>query len=208
MNFIRARGVPRLIAASALLVSLTFSSLQVKTSSSFLTQIKLTRSMRPFLGPNTVTRNGSAILTHEVEVDYIVQLMAPLVHRPTLSLRVPYAAFHSFNAVMSVDLAKSALTAASCPPSWFRADGGTGANFSTWPGSIYGFWWAMRKVRWEEYEVSDKQGRVVDMSGSTKWTEVLELVLGASVFAGAGVGWWWQRTRLIGAAERLTKAPR
>ncbi|TFY67346.1 hypothetical protein EVJ58_g1677 [Rhodofomes roseus] len=35
-------------------------------------------------GPNTVTRNGSAIFTHEVGVDYIVQLLTPLL-RPSPS---------------------------------------------------------------------------------------------------------------------------
>lgn len=119
-----------------------------------------------------MTRNGSAILTHEVAVDYIRQLLAPLVCRPALTLRVPYAAFRAFNAAMSADLAKSALEAVACPPSWFRADGGTGPNFSTWPGSIYGFWWAMRRVRWEEYEVRD-EGEVIDVSRGTRWTKAL-----------------------------------
>lgn len=189
MNSTRARGALWPIVVCVFLGSLTSSSSQVRTPS--LSRADLADHATCLsLGPNTVTRNGSAILTHEVEVDYIVQLLAPLVGRPALSLRVPYAAFYAFNEAMSVDLAKSALAAASCPPSWFRADGGTGANFSTWPGSIYGFWWAMRRVRWEEYEVKDTQGRVVDVGGGARWREVLELPLGALAFVGAGVGWW------------------
>ncbi|KZT66677.1 FAD/NAD(P)-binding domain-containing protein [Daedalea quercina L-15889] len=152
----------------------------------------------PGPGPNTVTRNGSAILTHEVAVNYIAQLLAPLIRSPSprpLTLRVPPAAFRAFNARIAAALAASGFAAAACPPSWFRADGGTGANFSTWPGSIYGFWWAMRRVRWEEYEVREEAGRAVDVRAGRRWEDALKWALGVAVLVGAGVG-WWERARL------------
>jgi len=145
-------------------------------------------------GPNTVTRNGSAVFTHEVAVDYIAQLLAPLL-RPTpgsdaraLTLRVPLAEYRAFNAKQSSALAAGAVAAAACPPSWFRADGGTGANFSTWPGSIYGFWWTMRRVHWKEYEVSDEKGTVVNVGGG-RWGSVFGMLVGVGAAVGVGVGW-------------------
>lgn len=104
-------------------------------------------------GPNTVTGNGSAVYTHECEVNYIVQLLRPLLCSPSCaaraaSLTVLPAAHAAYNGRLQRAMAGPAY--GGCPPSWFRVGG---KNVSLWPWTHAWFWWVMRRVRWQDYEL-------------------------------------------------------
>ncbi|KZT03369.1 FAD/NAD-binding domain-containing protein [Laetiporus sulphureus 93-53] len=103
-------------------------------------------------GPNTVTGNGSAVFTHEIEINYIVQLIKPLIHTPNpLSISIRSDAYMQYNSQLRDALAGNSYTG--CPPSWFRGSGGTGRNFSIFPWSHGWFWWLLRNVNWVDYSV-------------------------------------------------------
>ncbi|EED80312.1 predicted protein [Postia placenta Mad-698-R] len=103
-------------------------------------------------GPNTVTSLGSAVFTHEIAIDYMMQLLRPLVDpSPTrlTALSVQPPAHDAYNSHLQERM--GATTYVSCA-SWYRAGAdGRGKNFGIFPGSLLSFWWLMRKVRWEDY---------------------------------------------------------
>ncbi|EED78470.1 predicted protein [Postia placenta Mad-698-R] len=120
-------------------------------------------------GPNTVTGNGSAVYTHECEVwsaapslytfadqtqvNYIVQLLRPLLCPPSCALRaasltVLPTAHAAYNERLQRAMAGPEY--GGCPPSWFRVGG---KNVSLWPWTHAWFWWVMRRVRWQDYEL-------------------------------------------------------
>lgn len=103
-------------------------------------------------GPNTVTSLGSAVFTHEIAIDYMMQLLRPLVEpSPTrlIALSVQPPAHDAYNSHLQDRM--GATTYVSCA-SWYRAGAdGRGKNFGIFPGSLLSFWWLMRKVRWEDY---------------------------------------------------------
>lgn len=116
-----------------------------------------------------MTGNGSAVYTHECEVwsaapslhtfadqtqvNYIVQLLRPLLCSPSCaaraaSLTVLPAAHAAYNGRLQRAMAGPAY--GGCPPSWFRVGG---KNVSLWPWTHAWFWWVMRRVRWQDYEL-------------------------------------------------------
>jgi len=101
-------------------------------------------------GPNTVTANGSAVYTHEIEINYIMQLITPLLRNPVsaASISVRSSAHASYNTELQAAMSTAAYTG--CPPSWFRVGG---KNISVFPWSHWWFWWLLRKVHWEDYIV-------------------------------------------------------
>ncbi|PCH39543.1 FAD/NAD(P)-binding domain-containing protein [Wolfiporia cocos MD-104 SS10] len=106
-------------------------------------------------GPNTVTSNGSAVFTHEVEVDYIMQLLRPLLRQPARScdraraIEARQDAYEKWNAQLRAAMTSNSYT--TCPSSWFRVNG---RNFTLFPWSVVSFWWLMRRVQWQDYIVA------------------------------------------------------
>ncbi|KZP31892.1 FAD/NAD(P)-binding domain-containing protein [Athelia psychrophila] len=100
-------------------------------------------------GPNTVTGHTSVIFMEEVQAQYILKLIAPVLAGAAASFAVTPAACDAYNAKLQRRLAGSVLT--QCV-SWYRA-GGTGKVTSVFPGPVTLFWWWMRRPVWGDYEV-------------------------------------------------------
>jgi len=113
-------------------------------------------------GPNTVTSSGSTIFNHEISIGYIIQLLHPLLRTPiSPSYRASAPRVSAISArpephdVYNAHLQSilSGTTWMRCA-SWYRAGAdGLGKNFGIFPGSLLAFWWLMRKVKWEDYNL-------------------------------------------------------
>ncbi|CCM02739.1 uncharacterized protein FIBRA_04846 [Fibroporia radiculosa] len=103
-------------------------------------------------GPNTVTSNGSAVFTHEIAINQIVQLLRPVLSpSPSILSVAPKRAAHdAYNKRLQETL--SATSWVRCA-SWYRAGAdGNGKNFGIFPWSVWAFWWLTRRVDWENWE--------------------------------------------------------
>ncbi|KAL6301962.1 FAD/NAD-P-binding domain-containing protein [Sparassis latifolia] len=100
-------------------------------------------------GPNTTTPNTSYIFTHEVEINYAIQLVAPVVRGLASSFEVTARACDAYNAWLQAKIAGSDWMLCH---SWYRT-GGNGKNFGIFPGSILQFWWLLRSPAWGNYTV-------------------------------------------------------
>ncbi|KAF8636884.1 hypothetical protein AX16_010940 [Volvariella volvacea WC 439] len=81
-------------------------------------------------GPNTATGHTSVIFFEEVQADYIVQLLTPILHRTISSFNVKHSATDAYNDRIQARLSRSVHVGCS---SWYKKDG-TGKNASIFPG--------------------------------------------------------------------------
>ncbi|KAJ7612220.1 hypothetical protein FB45DRAFT_843519 [Roridomyces roridus] len=102
-----------------------------------------------FAGPNTATGHSSVLLTVEIQVRYILQLIRPLLSKQLLSFDVTPAATDAYNAQVQTRLGRFVWSKCA---SWYRT-GDTGKIHTQFPGpmSLYGWW--MRRVEWRDYDV-------------------------------------------------------
>ncbi|KAI0933357.1 hypothetical protein AcV5_005520 [Taiwanofungus camphoratus] len=105
-------------------------------------------------GPNTVGSNGSAIFTHECEINYAVQLVAPVIQGLASSFEVKAEPCDAYNDQIQAKMAKTDWVRCT---SWYRT-GGSGKNFSIFPVPITHYWWLLRRPVWEHY-ISAGAGR-------------------------------------------------
>ncbi|KAH9989290.1 FAD/NAD-P-binding domain-containing protein [Russula vinacea] len=100
-------------------------------------------------GPNTVTGHTSVLFSEESQVPYLLQLLAPLRAGVLKSVAPTDAATDRYNDMLQERLEDTVWTQCA---SWYRV-GGRGRVFSTFPGPLVLFWWWLRRVRWEDYEI-------------------------------------------------------
>ncbi|KAF8888353.1 hypothetical protein BD779DRAFT_1623853 [Infundibulicybe gibba] len=98
-------------------------------------------------GPNTTTGHTSVIYTGEVQVDYIVKLIKPILNGDVSSFEVTNKATDAYNDRIHKRLSKSVFM--SCL-SWYRT-GGDGRVTSIFPGASTRFWWWLRRPVWSHY---------------------------------------------------------
>ncbi|TFK64156.1 FAD/NAD(P)-binding domain-containing protein [Pluteus cervinus] len=98
-------------------------------------------------GPNTATGHTSVIFTEEVQIDYILKLISPLLDGKVSSLEVKPAATDAYNEKIQARLSRSVFL--QCI-SWYRR-GGEGKVTSIFPGPGYLFWWWLRTPNWSHY---------------------------------------------------------
>ncbi|KAK0455286.1 FAD/NAD-P-binding domain-containing protein [Desarmillaria tabescens] len=101
-------------------------------------------------GPNTATGHLSVIFTEEVQINYILQLLKPILEGHVSSINVTDEATDAYNEKIHARLAKSVFV--DCV-SWYRK-GSDGKVTSIFPGSGFLFWWWLRKVDWSHYKVT------------------------------------------------------
>ncbi|KAF5360199.1 hypothetical protein D9758_011372 [Tetrapyrgos nigripes] len=107
-------------------------------------------------GPNTVTGHTSVIYTEEVQINYMFQLIEPILRKQISSVDVIPSATDAYNKKIHARLEKSVFV--DCV-SWYRKDR-DGKVSSIFPGSATLFWWWLRKVNWDHYTVdSASKGR-------------------------------------------------
>ncbi|KAF7978616.1 hypothetical protein HWV62_45360 [Athelia sp. TMB] len=95
-----------------------------------------------------VSGHTSVIFTSEVQINYIVKMIAPILSGSASSFEVTVGAADRYNAKIQRRLAGSVLT--QCV-SWYRA-GGSGKVTSFFPGPTIMFWWWLRKPVWADYK--------------------------------------------------------
>jgi hypothetical protein len=100
-------------------------------------------------GPNTVTGHTSVIFSEESQVTYLLQLLEPVLAGVLTSVTPTDAATDRYNDMLQERLKDSVWSQCA---SWYRV-GGSGRIASTFPGPLVLFWWWLRKLRWEDYEI-------------------------------------------------------
>lgn len=125
-------------------------------------------------GPNTVTGHNSVIFSTEVQINYIAQLLQPLLNSQLDALAPTESATESYNGYIQRWLSHTRFV--SCA-SWYRT-GKEGKVFSPFPGPSTLFWWWLRRVRWEDYRVEE---------GSAKWKGGSQSHYGLGLFVGGAL---------------------
>ncbi|KAG8786077.1 hypothetical protein FRC12_016936 [Ceratobasidium sp. 428] len=153
------------------------------------------------LGPNTATGHASVIYSEEVQINYAMQLIEPVIRGKAKSFSPKATANHAYNEWIQDELSRTVWT--SCI-SWYHAGqpallllstmchlisfdlgNGKGKLIATWPATQGYLWWLLRTPIWADYETV----------GGEKWIKrrryvsAFKTVLEASV-AGAGLGAW------------------
>ncbi|KAF8888350.1 hypothetical protein BD779DRAFT_1672411 [Infundibulicybe gibba] len=103
--------------------------------------------LKRLIGPNTTTGHISLIYTVEVQVNYIIKLIKPILKGDVSSFEVTSKATDVYNDMIQKRLSKSVFV--SCL-SWYRT-GGDGRITSIFPGASTQFWWWLRRPVWSHY---------------------------------------------------------
>lgn len=130
-------------------------------------------------GPNTATGHGSVVFTEEVQVNYIMQFIKPILQGLATSFEPTDAASDAYNERIQSKLSKSVWSGCS---SWYRTNGGKGKITSVFPGSFAQFWWTLRTPVWSDFKVvggSRCQERTL--------SKVVNIVVGLGL---AGAAWY------------------
>ena len=101
----------------------------------------------PTTGPNTATGHASVIYSEEVQINYAIQLIKPVLARKARSFTVQEGATDRYNAWLEKRIGGSVFTACA---SYYRSSQG-GKNVAIFPGPLALFWWFCRTVRWSDY---------------------------------------------------------
>ncbi|EPQ58318.1 FAD/NAD P-binding domain-containing protein [Gloeophyllum trabeum ATCC 11539] len=100
------------------------------------------------LGPNVATGHSSVIFSEEVQIQWVLQLIKPVIDGAVKSLEVSQEAFHEYNAWLQERLKNSVWT--ECH-SYYRSDRREGKVVANFPGPMSLFWWILRKPRWNHF---------------------------------------------------------
>ncbi|KAF8209463.1 hypothetical protein K438DRAFT_1960460 [Mycena galopus ATCC 62051] len=100
-------------------------------------------------GPNTTTGHTSVILTEELQINYIMQFVKPILSGLVSSFDVKPGPTDEYNDLIHDRLSRSVFV--ECV-SWYRA-GGEGKVSSIFPGTMLLYGWWVRRPKWEDYNV-------------------------------------------------------
>lgn len=109
-------------------------------------------------GPNTATGHSSVLYSEELQIDYCLALIAPVLADEAKSFEVTPEATDSYNEKIQARLARSVFVHCN---SWYRK-GGDGIISSIFPGSQTRFWWWLRAPVWCHYRVVTPKSHVHD----------------------------------------------
>jgi len=102
------------------------------------------------LGPNVATGHSSVIFSEEVQIQYMLQLMRPVVNGKIKSFEVRPEASDAYNVWLQKRMEDSVWTDCS---SYYRSDRKQGKIIANFPGSMTLFWWTLRKPKWEDFKL-------------------------------------------------------
>ncbi|KAL0565023.1 hypothetical protein V5O48_017008 [Marasmius crinis-equi] len=156
-------------------------------------------------GPNTTTGHTSVIFTEECQIDYMLQLIKPVIHGDVKAVEVTDRATNRYNDKIQNRLRKSVFV--DCV-SWYRK-GSDGKVTSIFPGMASLFWWWFRRVNWNDYRVSaddpnrwERKRRWQAMKRALKNTILMLLVAGAIGAFGAKRAGVWED--VVKEAQRIS----
>ncbi|QRV78305.1 flavin-containing monooxygenase/FMO family protein [Ceratobasidium sp. AG-Ba] len=101
-------------------------------------------------GPNTTTGHASVLFAEEMQMDYVVQLLKPILNRQAKSFVPKAESSRSWNVWVQQQLSQKHVWG-SCS-SWYRAGGQQGKVVALWAGSTTHMWWSLRKPLLENFE--------------------------------------------------------
>ncbi|CAE6343559.1 unnamed protein product [Rhizoctonia solani] len=104
------------------------------------------------LGPNTATGHASVIFAEELQMDYITQLLRPILAGDVKGFMPRADSTRAWNKWAQSKLGNHVWSGCI---SWYRSgsDGERGKNFAVWPGGNLHMWWSLRKPIWKDFEV-------------------------------------------------------
>ncbi|KAJ7494238.1 hypothetical protein B0H11DRAFT_2156124 [Mycena galericulata] len=100
-------------------------------------------------GPNTTTGHTSVILTEEIQINYIMKFVKPILDGMVSTFDVKTSATDAYNDRIHARLSRSVFV--ECV-SWYRT-GGEGKVSSIFPGTMLLYGWWMRRPQWGDYNV-------------------------------------------------------
>ncbi|KAF8896193.1 hypothetical protein BD779DRAFT_566403 [Infundibulicybe gibba] len=114
-------------------------------------------------GPNTAPGYGSMGFMEDTQINYIMQLLKPLIRRTVISLEVTAQATDEYNHKLQHHISQSVFARA---PSTYRV-GNTGRVSFLFhgmfiparrlgSGSMTSFWWLLRRPKWGHYKPPDR----------------------------------------------------
>ncbi|KAF7358972.1 hypothetical protein MSAN_01237600 [Mycena sanguinolenta] len=125
-------------------------------------------------GPNTATGYTSLFFAIEVQIQYIVRMIKPVIASEISSMEITSEATDDYN--RDIQRRLSGFIWSKCF-SWYRT-GNTGKIHGLFPGSMILYWWWMRNPKWAHYKVVT--------TGHWKPKDPIHRRLGAA-FLGVGV---------------------
>jgi len=100
------------------------------------------------MGANSATGHASIIFSEEVQINYFLQLMKPVIEKKAKSFEVRLSASDEYNAKVQRRMVGTVWT--QCR-SWYQNGD---KNVAIFPGPMFVFWWWARVPRWEHYIAS------------------------------------------------------
>jgi len=101
------------------------------------------------LGPNTATGHASIIFFEEVQIQYALRLMKPVIEGLASSFEIGDEATDAYNKCLEQWHETSVTKGCTSFYRWHR----NGKDFATFPGLSVYFYWLLRKTRWEDFKV-------------------------------------------------------
>ncbi|KAG9077823.1 hypothetical protein FRC06_008685 [Ceratobasidium sp. 370] len=154
------------------------------------------------LGPNTVTEHASIIYVEEVQVNYAIQLIRPIIQGKAKSFVPKIDATRAYNVHLQDQLNRTVWNGGCV--SWYRAgQNQQGKLFTVWPGTLAYQWWVMRKPIWADYDTVGGEKwmrRQKYLSILRRTVELLVVGAGLGAFLIPRVGGW---RRLVGVSPSL-----
>lgn len=132
-------------------------------------------------GPNTATGHASVIYGEELQVNYALKLLKPVIQGKISSFVPRNESTRAWNIWLQSGLKHHVWP--SCF-SWYRAAGPDGKIIALWPGSNTHMWWWFRKPTWKHFEMVGGEGwlirqRILEVLGITFQIGVLAAGVGA-----------------------------
>ncbi|CAE6456439.1 unnamed protein product [Rhizoctonia solani] len=156
------------------------------------------------LGPNTATGHGSVIHSEEVQINYAMQLIKPIIRGQAKSFVPKARATQAYNDYIQEELKHTVWT--SCI-SWYHAGENRQGKLMTWPATQTYMWWMMRTPIWRDFETigGDKWLKRQQFVASAKTTlEYLLVGAGLGTFALMKFGKWeYTKQLVVDHAKRL-----
>ncbi|KDQ34175.1 hypothetical protein PLEOSDRAFT_1110870 [Pleurotus ostreatus PC15] len=104
-------------------------------------------------GPNTTTGHTSVLYAEELQVNYCLALIAPVLSGNATAFEVTPDATNAYNEKIQARLSRSVFLHCN---SWYRK-GGDGIISSIFPGSQTRQWWWLRAPVWKHYRVTRRR---------------------------------------------------
>ncbi|KAJ7684224.1 hypothetical protein DFH06DRAFT_1155057 [Mycena polygramma] len=136
-------------------------------------------------GPNTASGHTSVILTEEMQIDYILQFVKPILDGLVSTFDVTTRATDAYNDLIHARLARSVFV--ECV-SWYRS-GGEGKVTSIFPGPMFLYGWWVRQAKWEDYNVKATSDQWERKLRHEKWLSFFSPMHYLALFLDLLVSW-------------------